>query len=82
MNLDREKKMDIKITAIAPEQSKPKPTDESALAFGNIFTDYMFLMDYREGQWINPRIEPYHALPLDPAAMSLHYGQMLSLIHI
>lgn len=70
--------MDIKITAIAPEQSKPKPTDETALAFGNIFTDYMFLMDYREGQgWINPRIEPYHALPLDPAAMSLHYGQMI-----
>ena len=36
----------------------------------------MFLMDFQEGKgWINPRIEPYHSLALDPAAMVLHYGQ-------
>ncbi|MEW6263019.1 MAG: branched-chain amino acid aminotransferase [Thermodesulfobacteriota bacterium] len=68
--------MQIKITQLPPEKRKPKPTDESALGFGLIFTDHMFIMNYREGQgWYNPRIEPYHALELDPTAMCLHYGQ-------
>ena len=55
---------------------KPKPQDETKLGFGNIFTDHMFLMDYDEGQgWHNARIVPYGPLPLDPAAMALHYSQ-------
>jgi hypothetical protein len=36
----------------------------------------MFLMDYDVSKgWFNPRIEPYGPLAIDPAAMSLHYGQ-------
>lgn len=55
---------------------KTKPTDETKLGFGNIFTDHMFLMNYDEGKgWNNPRIVPYGPLDLDPAAMILHYGQ-------
>ncbi len=55
---------------------KPKPQDETKLGFGNIFTDHMFLMDYDEGQgWHDARIVPYGPLPLDPAAMALHYSQ-------
>ena len=68
--------MEIKVAAARPEQMKKKPTDESKLGFGDIFTDHMFLMDYEKGKgWVNPRIEPYRALSLDPAAMVLHYGQ-------
>ncbi len=68
--------MDIKISAATPEQSKSKPADESQLGFGDITTDHMFLMDYdAEKGWVNPRIEPYGPLAIDPAAMSLHYGQ-------
>lgn len=55
---------------------KEKPADESKLGFGQIFTDHMFLMNYDEGQgWHDPRIVPYAPIPLDPAAMCLHYGQ-------
>ncbi|RJR19725.1 MAG: branched-chain amino acid aminotransferase [Desulfobacteraceae bacterium] len=43
--------------------------------FGQVFTPHMFKLDYREGQWRNPRIEPYGPLSLDPAAKVLHYGQ-------
>ncbi|HOV40377.1 MAG TPA: branched chain amino acid aminotransferase, partial [Oscillospiraceae bacterium] len=25
---------------------KPKPTDETKLGFGHVFTDHMFVMDY------------------------------------
>lgn len=70
--------MDIKINQIAPEKRKAKPTDETALGFGSIFTDHMLLIDYVEGKgWHNARIEPFGPIPLDPAAMCLHYGQMI-----
>ena len=68
--------MDIKVTSAKPDQLKLKPTDESQLGFGDIFSDHMFMMDYESARgWINPRIEPYGDIRLDPAAMSLHYGQ-------
>jgi branched-chain amino acid aminotransferase len=68
--------MEIKVIAAKQEQLKKKPADESKLGFGDIFTDHMFLMDYEKGNgWMNPRIEPYKSLSLDPAAMVLHYGQ-------
>jgi branched-chain amino acid aminotransferase len=68
--------MEIKMISAGPEQMKKKPIDESNLGFGDIVTDHMFLMDFqgRKG-WVNPRIEPYHSLAIDPAAMVLHYGQ-------
>ena len=68
--------MDIKITAATPDKMKSKPADESQLSFGDITTDHIFLMDYDVSKgWFNPRIEPYGPLTIDPAAMSLHYGQ-------
>lgn len=58
------------------KKPKAKPADEHHLPFGDIFTDHMFLMDYDEGQgWHDARIVPYGPLPIDPAAMVLHYGQ-------
>ena len=55
---------------------KAKPTDESKLGFGKIFTDYMFLMDYEKGKgWHSPRIVPYGDFHLDPATTVFHYGQ-------
>ncbi len=55
---------------------KAKPTDETKLGFGSVFTDHMFIMNYDEGQgWHDPRIVPYGPIELDPSAMCLHYGQ-------
>ena len=55
---------------------KAKPTDESALGFGKIFTDHMFIMDYKTGKgWHDARIVPYGNIEFSPAAMCLHYGQ-------
>ncbi len=57
---------------------KAKPTDESKLGFGKIFTDHMFIMNYDEGQgWHDGRIVPYGPIPLDPSAMVFHYAQEL-----
>lgn len=58
------------------ENPKQKPADESKLGFGGIFTDHMFIMQYDEGQgWHDGQIVPYGPIPMDPAAMCLHYGQ-------
>ncbi|MCL2034485.1 MAG: branched-chain amino acid aminotransferase [Oscillospiraceae bacterium] len=57
---------------------KPKPQDESKLAFGKIFTDHMFLMDYSDKKgWFDPRIVPYAPISINPAASGLHYGQLI-----
>ena len=66
--------LDIKLTRTA--SPKAKPTDESKLGFGKIFTDHMFLMDYTAGEgWHDARIVPYAPLPLDPATVVFHYAQ-------
>jgi len=68
----------LEITVTPSRNLKQKPADESALGFGRIFTDHMFLMDYEEGQgWKDARIVPYGDFGIDPAAMVLHYGQAI-----
>lgn len=66
--------LDIRIERT--QNPKEKPTDESQLGFGHIFTDHMFIMNYDTGLgWHDARIVPYGKISLDPSAMCLHYGQ-------
>jgi len=68
--------MDITIKKASPKKRKVKPTDESKLGFGKIFTDHFFNIKYKDGKgWHDPIIEPYRPLQLDPTAMCLHYAQ-------
>ena len=68
--------LDLEISFIENTHPKAKPADESALGFGKIFTDYMFLVEYTEGiGWHDARIEPYGPLQIDPACPVLHYSQ-------
>lgn len=54
----------------------PKEKPQGKLGFGNIFTDHMFIMDYKAGKgWHNARIVPYQPLTLDPSALVFHYAQ-------
>jgi branched-chain amino acid aminotransferase len=65
----------IRITRTTSKKDKPKDKD---LAFGNVFTDHMFVANFEEEKgWYDPRVEPYGPLPLDPATAVLHYGQGL-----
>lgn len=66
--------MEIKIQL--SQNKKSKPTDESKLGFGKLFTDHMFIMDYDEGKgWHSPRIQEYGPISLEPSASVFHYGQ-------
>lgn len=70
---DRKMKADsIKVELTS--NKKEKPTEE--LEFGTIFTDHMFIMDYKDEKgWHNPRIVPYQPITLDPSSIVFHYGQ-------
>jgi len=68
--------MEIKVIQASPEKRKAKPSDESQLGFGKIFTDHFFTMPWHAGRgWHDPLVEPYRALQLDPSAICLHYAQ-------
>ena len=67
---------DMEIRYELSKNLKEKPTDETKLGFGHVFTDHMFIMDYDTGMgWHDARIVPYGNIELSPAAMCLHYGQ-------
>lgn len=58
-------------------ESKVNQLDFNNIPLGTTFTDHMFICDYENGNWVNPRIEPLSLIPTHPAAMALHYGQAI-----
>jgi branched-chain amino acid aminotransferase len=68
--------MEIRVLPLPEEKKKPKFTDESALSFGRIFTDRMFLVEWKISEgWVDARIQPYAPFVLDPSALVFHYAQ-------
>ncbi|WP_438964508.1 branched-chain amino acid aminotransferase [Winogradskyella sp.] len=59
------------------EKSGIDQLDFDNIPLGTTFTDHMFVCDYENGVWVNPRIEPLRPIPTHPAAMALHYGQAI-----
>jgi len=57
------------------QESKIKNVDFDNLSFGEIFTDHMFVCDYKDGQWSTPEIMPYQPIQMDPSSSVFHYGQ-------
>lgn len=55
--------------------SKIKDVDFANLPFGKIFTDHMFICDFVDGKWQQPKIIPYQAMSMQPSARVFHYGQ-------
>ncbi len=58
------------------EKSKINNYDLNNLVFGTIFTDHMFMMEYKDGKWSKPKIIPYGPIEVEPSMCSLHYAQM------
>lgn len=68
-------KYTIKITKT--QNSCLSEVDFDNIPFGRVFSDHMFVADYRKGEWVDLRIEPFGRFPIHPAAMALHYGQAI-----
>lgn len=59
------------------KQSTISQVDFTDLPFGKIYTDHMFMADYRDGEWKNLRIVPYGNISVSPATPAIHYGQSI-----
>lgn len=66
-----------KISIERVKQSRIHEVDFTNIPFGKIYTDHMFMADYKKGEWTNFRIMPYGYMPISPATPALHYGQSI-----
>ncbi|OIQ29599.1 MAG: branched chain amino acid aminotransferase [Bacteroidetes bacterium MedPE-SWsnd-G2] len=55
--------------------SKIDAVDFDNLNFGKTFTDHMFMCDFENGAWQQPKIVPYQPMSIEPSARVFHYGQ-------
>lgn len=69
----------MKITTTKVAESRLHGIDFSDLPFGKVYTDHMFMADYKhsKGEWGNFRIIPYGNLPMSPGSPALHYGHSI-----
>ena len=65
------------ISVTLTHNSKIHSVDFSNIPFGKVISDHMFIVDYENGQWVNPRIEPFANMEVSPANLALHYGQSI-----
>lgn len=66
---------DIKVTKTT--RSRISEVDFENLPFGRVFSDHMFIADYKDGEWFDFRIVPFENIPMHPATSALHYGQSI-----
>jgi branched-chain amino acid aminotransferase len=62
---------------IKTKQSRKDQTDFENLGFGEVFSDHMFSMEYKDKEWLSPQIIPFGPLEIYPSMCSLHYGQIV-----
>lgn len=59
------------------QESRVASVDFGNIPFGRVFSDHMFVADYRDGHWQDYRIVPFGHFSIHPASMALHYGQAI-----
>lgn len=69
--------MAISIKITKNQQSQINECDFENIVFGKLFSDHMFRIDYKDGQWQEAEILPYGPISFSPALASLHYGQAI-----
>ena len=70
-------KMDTSFEIKHCENSAIDQVDFDNIAFGKVFSDHVFVMDYKNGEWNRGVIEPFGPMSISPASMVLHYGQAI-----
>ena len=59
---------------VTPTHASRLPeVDFDSLAFGQVFSDHMFVMDFEDGEWQRGEISSFGPMTFSPAMMSLHY---------
>ncbi|WP_223033112.1 branched-chain amino acid aminotransferase [Hanstruepera marina] len=63
------------IDIVRVEKSRVNEVDFDKIDFGRVFTDHMFVCDFVNGEWQQPKIMPYQSMTIEPSARVFHYGQ-------
>ena len=66
-----------KITVQRTHESGLADIDFDQLAFGRVFSDHMYEVDYVDGKWGEPVIRPYEPIAIHPSMSAIHYGQSI-----
>ncbi len=64
----------LNITINKNPNSKLDQIDFDNIQFGKIYTDHLFVAEFKNGEWDNFQINPYDDLRISPASPSIHYG--------
>lgn len=67
--------MAFQIDVQKTDNSRIDSVDFNNIPFGEVFSDHMFIAEYKDGKWQDGRIIPYGPLTMDPSNLALHYGQ-------
>lgn len=67
----------LKISIQKTAKSRLPEIDFKNIQFGKVYSDHMFMADYRKGEWKNSRIVPYGYMSVSPATPAIHYGQSI-----
>lgn len=67
----------LSISTQQVEKSRLPEVDFENLPFGRVFSDHMFVADYKENGWQDLRIVPYNDISFSPAMSTLHYAQSI-----
>lgn len=69
--------MKYTINITKTSDSRLQKVDFDNIPFGRVFSDHMFVVDYKDGAWHDARIVPFAPFSMHPASMVLHYGQAI-----
>jgi len=62
---------------IKTRYSRREQIDFEKLGFGEVFSDHMLSIEYKNRKWASPQIIPYGKIEIFPSMCSLHYGQIV-----
>ncbi|TNE36032.1 branched-chain amino acid aminotransferase [bacterium] len=66
-----------KIKVKRAKESKLNNVNWDTLGFGKVFSDHIFVADYKNGNWQEGHILPYGEMAIEPTMCTLHYGQTI-----
>ena len=65
----------MEIPVVTTAHSRLREVNWKQAEFGKYVSDHMFICQYKNGNWQEPRIVPFQDISLSPTALALHYGQ-------
>jgi len=68
---------ELKMEIVKTRRSRIDQVDFENLGFGEVFSDHMLSIEYKDREWASPQIIPYGLMDVFPAMCSLHYGQIV-----